>query len=201
MTRIDLFTTIHKGLRAALFAAAARVDRCDFRSPAAAAAVADELGRLSALLDDQARHEERECVPELARIAPEAAGDLLAVRSRLRGLEQELLRIAARLEGAAEAERIALGRRLHDRLGPFIADHLRLMERKEVAIQRVLRAHRRDDELASIERRLFDRLPAARVVAWLDVLLPAVNEQEREALAAALLARARPADREEVLPC
>lgn len=201
MTRVDLFTTIHKGLRAALFSAAEHVDRADFGSPAAAAAVAGGIGRLSALLDDQARHEEREVVPHLARIAPELAGDLLSCRSRLRGLEQELVRTAARLAGADEAGRLSLGRRLHDRFGPFIADHLRLMERIEVAVQRMLWANRKDDELAAIERRFFERLPPARIAAWLDALVPAVSDAEREALAAALRARERPADRAEALPC
>ena len=201
MTRVDLFTTIHKGLRAALFRAAARVDRADFASPADAAAVAAEIGRLSAFLEEHALYEEREIVPVLARIAPEMAGDLLADRSRLRGLELELLRAAARLDRAEAAERRSLGRRLHDRIGLLIADHLRLMEREEVAVQRRLWANRSDVELGAIGCRFVDRLPPARIAAWLELLLPAVSEREREALAAGLLARPAASPRNEALAC
>jgi hypothetical protein len=200
MTRVDLFTTIHKGLRAALFAAAQRVARADFARAADAAAVADAIGRLAELLDDHARHETREVLPDLARVAPELAADLAADHARLRGQEQQLRRLGARLDGAADAERCSLGRRLHDRFGPLIADHLRLMEREEVAAQRVLWAHRSDAELAAIGRNFVASLSPARLAAWLEVVAPAVSERERQALLVDLLVRSDRAARAETLP-
>jgi hypothetical protein len=46
MKRLELYTTVHKGLRSALFAAAERIARTNFADPAAAREVAGSLGFL-----------------------------------------------------------------------------------------------------------------------------------------------------------
>lgn len=182
MTRIDLFTTVHKGLRALLFGTAQMAARAEFALPAEAAAVAAAILRLLGFLEEHAQHEEAEVLPLLARISPELAADLRSDHARDHGRERELARLANRLGRATESERISIGRRINDQLGLLIAEQLRHMEREELLANRVLWAHHDDEALAALHRRILQRIAPARLAEWLEILMPAVSRPEREAL-------------------
>jgi hypothetical protein len=183
-TRFDLFTPIHKALRAALFDAMQQVARCDFARAPEAAAVAAALLHLSGFLSEHADHEDRVLLPEVARLCGVLAADLQAAHARVGGLEQEVLRLSERLAGASPAERLSLGRRLHDSLGTLIAEQLLHMKREEVEVNRLLWAHCSDAELLELHGRVVAAIPPARMQEWLALLLPAVNGPERRALEA-----------------
>lgn len=183
-TRFDLFTPIHKALRALLFDAMQQVARCDFALAPEAAAVAAALLRLSGFLAEHADHEERVILPEIARLSGELATDLRAAHARVGGLEHEVVRLAERLAGAAPKERLSLGRRLHDALGTLLAEQLLHLKREETELNRLLWAHRTDAELAALHERIVAAIPPARLQEWLALLLPAVNGPERRALEA-----------------
>jgi hypothetical protein len=181
-TRFDLFTPIHKALRAALFDAMQQVARCDFAFAPEAAAVAAALLRLSGFLSEHADHEDRVLLPVVARLAGELAADLHAAHARIGGLEHEVVRLSERLAGAPPAERLSLGRRLHDALGTLVAEHLLHMKREEVEVNRLLWAHFTDAELLELHGRIVAAIPPARMQEWFALLLPAVNALERGAL-------------------
>ncbi len=183
-TRFDLFTPVHKALRAALFDAMQQVARCDFALAPEAAAVAAALLRLSGFLSEHADHEDREILPEVARLSGELAADLQAAHARVGGLEHEVVRLAERLEGAPPVERLSLGRRLHDALGTLVAEQLLHMRREETEVNRLLWAHRTDAELVELHGRVVAAIPPARMQEWFALLLPAVNGPERRALEA-----------------
>ncbi len=182
MERVDLYTAVHKGIRVLLFDAATHVARTEFADPAEAASVHERLVRLASYLDEHSEHEDDVIQPELDRIAPEAHADLRSTHARLHGLQAEILQLASRLGKAGANERVALGRRIHARIWPFVAEHLRHMEHEECAVNRLLWAHRTDEELALLRRMIVSSLPPGRYAEWLGLMLPAMAPSERVGL-------------------
>jgi hypothetical protein len=185
--RRELFITIHKGIRAALFDTASQVARADFATAAEAAAAGEAVTRLVDLLRAHAAPEDAVVFPELARLAPELAADLGLEHARMEGSERELELLAGRLGDASAPERTALGARLHTLLGRLVGDQLRHMDREESEALRVLQAHRTDDELAALEARIHASVPPGAMARVAAILLPAVSLPER----ATILASAR----------
>jgi hypothetical protein len=183
MARIDLFGTVHKGLRAELFGAVALAARTDFAAAPEAARVAAAARRLAGLLGEHAEHEDAVVLPELAALVPELHAAIAADHSRLEALHVEVVSLADRLERAATAaERDPVGRRLHDRLGRLAAEHLLHMRREEEEVLRALWAHRSDEALAILHGRILARIPPARMATWLAVILGAASLPEQARL-------------------
>jgi hypothetical protein len=192
MARVELYTTVHKGIRSALFEATAAVARTEFADAGEAASAGAAVRRTLAFLDEHAEHEDAVVMPELARICPELFAELTAEHARTHGLQREIEALAARLDGASEAERVALGVRLHERLARLVAEHLRHMAREETEGQRVLAANRSDAELRALHDRIVGRIAPARVPDWLALILPSAALSERAAILADLRAALPP---------
>ncbi|BDG05298.1 hemerythrin domain-containing protein [Anaeromyxobacter oryzae] len=192
MSRVDLYGTVHKGIRGLLAGTAALAGRTDFARAEEAARAAAEVRRLLGFLDEHAHHEDTWVMPEVARIAPELHADLAADHVRTDGLHRELAGLAARVEGATEAERVSLGARIHERLWRLAAEHLRHMAREEADAQRVLWAHRTDEELGQLHGRLLASIPPARMAEWSAIILPALATRERAGMLAGMRAAMPP---------
>ena len=154
MARIDLYGPVHKALRSELFEVARGVARTDFANVEEAGRTAAAIGRLVGFLDEHAEHEDEVVMPELAAVAPELFADLEADHARVEGLHRDLAALAARLEGATAAERVALGTRLHERAVRIVAEQLRHMDREEHEAQPALWANRTDAELEPMHGRI-----------------------------------------------
>jgi hypothetical protein len=189
MERHDLFTSVHKGLRAAMFEAGALLGHADFRDGAEALHAARAVERLLSLLDEHAAHEDAVVLPAVEALGPELFVSIRDDHARIDGLQRELAHLVGRLAGAGEAERAALGRRIHDRFGIVLAEQLRHMQREEQEVQRLLWAHLDDEALRALHRSVLARIPAARAAEWLGVILPALAAPERAAVVAALVER------------
>lgn len=192
MNRVDLYGTVHKGIRALFFATVERVGRTDFGDAGEARGAADELRRLFGFLTEHAAHEDEEILPELATLSPELHADLASQHARTEGLQGELAGLVERLGSATEAERLSLGRRIHERLVRLLLEHLAHMENEETYANRALWAHRGDGELKEIEGRIVRSIPPARMAEWLEFLLPAVSRPERAGLVGEMHAGAPP---------
>ncbi len=186
MERMDLYTTVHKGLRAAMFEAALEVARTDFRDPAATEQTVAVLRRLSGFLDEHAEHEDRVIMPEIARLDPGLHVELEAEHTRVAGLGRELVLHLDRFACANAEERAALGKRLHLRMGRLVAEHLRHMEREESIANRVLWAHHTDAEIIELHERILAAIPPVRMVEWMEIILPAIDPGERATLEAGM---------------
>jgi hypothetical protein len=184
--RYDLFTPVHKGLRAVLFETATLLARTDFATASEAAQAAGAVERAVAFLEEHAGHEDAVVLPAVEAIAPELFVALREDHARIDGLQRDLAALAARLGGATEAERVAVGHRLHDRFGIIVAEHLLHMQREERDVQRRLCAHLGDDELRALHGRILGRIPPERSAEWLELIRPALSRPERAALADAL---------------
>ena len=193
MERIDLFAVVHKALRAELFASTTLSGRTDFGSELEAARAASSARALVGLLEEHAGHEDAVVLPELAALAPELHAAIAADHAKLDALHREISALATRIEGsAADAERVALGRRLYDRLGRLAADHLHHMQREEVEVNRTLWAHRSDEALTALHALIVRRIVPARMATWLAAMFAASSLPERAALLASVRAAVPP---------
>ncbi len=185
MTRLDLFLAVHKGIRAELFEMARQVARSDFSELAEARAAEARVQRCFGFLEEHARHEDEVILRELQPLAPVLCAELHNEHSRIDGLMLEVVRLLSRLEPAAPAERVALGRRLHGALGCFLAEYLRHMEREEGEVNRMLWANRSDEQLGELHSRIVGSIEPARMGEWIELILPELNASERALLLAA----------------
>ena len=188
MSRMDLYGKVHKAIRAELFEAALRAARTDFADARESAAAADAVRRVLDLLARHAEHEDAVVMPELRALAPELFHDLAAEHARTDGLQRELERLVERVGSESAAERASAGRRLHDALLALAAEHLRHMAREEREANRVLWAHRSDEELHGLHLRILARIPPAEMATWFAILLPAVSPPEQAEVLAGLRA-------------
>ncbi len=194
MRRMDLYSTMHKGLRAAMFDAAQAIARTEFGEAGPTGHAVAAARRLLAFLDAHAAAEDRVLMPELERLGPTVFADLQADHSRIGGLQMDITRDLDRLAAAAGEERIALGQRLHEKMNRLISEHLLHMHREETTANRLLWAHRTDEELTVLQRRIIGPIPADQLVEWAEILIPAINPQERAGFLAGLRAKVSPAE-------
>jgi hypothetical protein len=186
MDRVDLFTTVHKGLRVLLFETTRLVARTDFADDHECSVAVVATTELLRWLDEHSAHEDAVIMPRLSELAPELHSALAAEHARVDGLAHVVKRLLPRFSGADTAQRIALGVRLHRRLGRLTAEHLAHMEREETEANRVLWAHIDDASLAALRGRILASIAPARLAAWLGILLPAVSPAERAGMIAGL---------------
>jgi Hemerythrin HHE cation binding domain len=186
MPRADLYTPIHKAIRAVLFDTASRLGRTSFADRDEATAIAASLRQLFGWLDEHAAHEDAVVLPELQRVAPELYCVLQGEHSRIDGMQRDIEALLPRLATADAAERQALGQRLHHKLHRLIAAQLDHLEREEVEANRALWAHFDDAGLQALHARIMARIAPPRVAAWLELMLPALSRTERQGLLADL---------------
>jgi hemerythrin superfamily protein len=179
MTRVDLYTAVHKGVRTILTDSARLVSRTDFAAPESARVAAESVRRMLGVLHDHAEHEERFILPELAKIDGQLAAELEADHARVGQIENEIARLIERIESASRPERLAIGERLHERAWRLVAEHLMHMGREEGAANRVFWIKCTDDELREIEGRVVGSIPPDRMAEYLAFMLPAMNPAER----------------------
>jgi hypothetical protein len=188
MNRPDLYSTVHKGLRAGLFRATEIAASTDFAGEAAAARAGTAVSRMLGFLAEHAEHEDRCVMPSIAAHCPELAADLANDHSRTHGLEVELSQLVRRLAEANVAERVSLGRRIQDRMANLAAEHLRHMGVEESQANRVLWANLGDAELLAIHGRILGAIAPARMAQWMELMLPAASHPERVAMVGGLRA-------------
>ncbi len=179
--RHEMYVGPHKALRALFFEVATEVARSDFSLRSEAGSAAEAVRVLLDELSSHAEHEDAVILPELAVLAPELHQALAADHTRTEGLEHELSATAERLEAASEAERVSLGSRMVRQVNALLAEHLRHMAVEEGEAQRILWAHRTDEELAALVDRIMAMDPPPQVAAFVARMLQAMNRSERRA--------------------
>jgi hypothetical protein len=177
--RVDLFTTVHKGIRALLFDISTEAARIDLASCIAVDGLADRIHQMLAFLDEHARHEDRHVLPAVAVVAPELARSLGLEHHRLDALHLEVQVTADGLACADAEGRATVGPQLSRLLNRLIAAHLSHMHREETEVNAVLWAAYADDELAAIRGRLVGSIPTDRYAEWMIMIAPALSPIER----------------------
>jgi hypothetical protein len=184
MNRIDVYSMAHKGLRSLLFQAAALAARTDYASDEETEQLAARVDDLLGWLDSHAEHEELAIMPELAAISPDLHAALSADHGKVAGVQQDVRGWVARMRSSAGPARVAVGPRLHERLLVLTAEHIRHMGSEEADANRMLWAHRTDDELKAVLAKIRAASSPARAKGFLAFVLPALSAPERAAMLA-----------------
>lgn len=177
--RVDLYTTIHKAIRAQLFDVATEAARVDLRSTVAVNLLAERVARVLGFLEDHAHHEDTHVLPAVHAVAPEVATSLDIEHRMLDGIQAEVAAAAAALVRAEPAHRAASGLALMRQLNRLIAAHLSHMGREETEANAALWCGYDDAALGGIQGRLIGSIPAARMAEWQEIMMPALNPVER----------------------
>jgi hypothetical protein len=188
MMRMDLYTTIHKGLRRALFAVAEEIARTDFGDAAQAERTLKSVRLLLTALDEHALHEDRVVMPAIAKVGPTVFAELQADHNRVGGLQREMEQLLDRFATANADERLSLGQRLHEKMGRLVGEHMFHMDREETTANRLLQAHYTDEQLKALHVEILRGIPAERLCQMAELMLPAVTVQEQQAVLAGLQA-------------
>ena len=188
--RMDLYASIHKGLRSFMAETLGAVGRMDADDDAERHDTLAQLRALLELLDRHARHEDDFIHPVLQARRPGAARSCGAEHERQREQLRALRRQADAVEAASDAARAAAALDLYRQLALMIADGLAHMHEEETANNAVLWAECTDDELTEIHDRIVDSVDAeemAQVIRW---MAPSLTPYERATLFGALQAKA-----------
>ncbi len=190
--RVDLYTAVHKGLRAAMghvLRAVGSVDHTDERE------LADVLGQVRGLLELLAvhLHDEEQFVHAAmeARLPGSSAGtaeDHVGHELALDELESDV----QALERAGAAGRAAASLRLYRRLARFVAENFEHMHVEETHNQMILWATHSDAELLAIEQALVASIPPAAMQVFTRWMLVAASHPERVAMLSGVRASAPP---------
>ncbi|MFT3997820.1 MAG: hypothetical protein QM667_10465 [Asticcacaulis sp.] len=182
--RFDFYGAIHKALRRAQGELLIRLGREDFTASSAKATLAD-LRRLLALAGQHIGHEERFVH---AHLDSPALLDHQHDHHR-----QSLLRLEALIRGIEAApveQKPAMGRRLYLVFGHFIAHDLLHMYEEETVAQPQLWAAMSDPALAGLEGAIVGSISPEDNMAYMRLMLAALNPTERAGLLAGVRANA-----------
>jgi hypothetical protein len=176
--RFDMFTVIHKALRANLYETGSLLERTDFGDQREKRSALLRLDQSLDLLEEHLCLEEQHVVP-LLRLASEEVGGALQtqhrqhelVSKRLRDLKSELVHCGG--DGA-----ITLGVQLCKAYNKMLANHLTHMNDEEGAGNAALWSAYSDETLAMTRATMQAGLSEARHKEWLTILVPLANHQE-----------------------
>ena len=190
--RMDMYTGIHKAIRACMADALLNLGRADVQDECELDDVTGRVLDLLALSQSHLRHE-NDFVHRA--IEARAAGGSAAIAHDHGEHEQHIATLQAAtqaLRAAAPELRQPAANLLYRELAGFIAENFRHMAVEETAHNALLWEHYTDSELVDIHDALVASIPPQemmRVARW---LVPFLNPAERAALLADMRAKAPP---------
>ena len=187
--RPDFYTFIHKALRRQLFGVVTSAAAADFSNGDALVPLAAEFIRLSGSLRAHGAHENAFLHPVLSRHVPEAAGRLGAAHEKQEAWLDDLERT---FEAARQARSVEGGAAFVRELGRFAGYYLvHLAEEEDLNAEISIRV---PVEELSVAMAAFQVSRSPDVVASdLELMLPALNRQDRAGILGRLKATAPPA--------
>ena len=178
MPRLDLFTAIHKAVRAMVYDAGGRLQTADFSDGRAAAETAAHLVWVLSLMREHHETEEKFVFPEVSRFDKALIDEL---QSQHRAIET-LLAIAgdavAAVEAADAASRPEAGAELNRRFNELVAFYFEHLAHEEVTILPVTLEHFSDAELGAIQGEIMGSLRPQLALDWLSWMFRGLNRQE-----------------------
>ena len=180
--RFNLYTVIHKGLRAAMSDALTAVGRMDPLDDADTTRVLTDVRALLALLRSHLEHENDFIHPALearrAGASRHTAQDHEQHESAIATLEAQVRRVAA-AQGTARAD---AQQRLYATLALFVGENLEHMQIEETDNTQALWAAYSDEEVLAIHAALVAAVPPVEMRQVLRWMVPSITPYERAAL-------------------
>jgi len=183
--RIDFYTKVHKGLRAALFQLSQRAAATDYSDTQAVAGLAAALRGLLDRLSTHARHEARFIHPLL--IEKTGASLFDAEHDELETQQERLNTLFGEAQSAAIGARRQAGEAFYRALNVFIAHYLEHIDREERTMP-LLWDRCSDAELSGVMARFGASRPLDEALTDFGWMLPALSAPEQVELIGGLSA-------------
>lgn len=190
--RYDLYGPVHKGLRRAQCDLLVRLGAADFTADSARAELLADLRALLALAASHLLHEEGQIHPNLVNGSAEPTARLNEQHGDHRRKFDELEELIVAVEQAPKAQKHQHGRRLYLAFTLYLARDLEHMFEEEVVAAPILHASLSDQELRTIEANIVGSLSPEKSMAFMQLMIPAINPAERVALLAGIKTEAPP---------
>ena len=188
--RWDLYGPIHKGLRFAYAEMLKGLGRTDFATPDA---TMEALRFHLNLCRKHLAHEERHIHPALEARVSGGAGEIERQHAEHREDFERLERAMAAVERAPREARAIAGRQLYLTFSSFVAADFLHMQEEETVFYPQLCALFSDAELMAMEMEIVHSLTPEENIAYLRLMVPAMNGAERRALLTGIKNAAPPA--------
>jgi hypothetical protein len=188
--RFDMYSGIHKALRAFMADTLLAVGRMDADDPEDVAQVSDRALQLLGMCGSHLAHENQFVHAAIEARAP-GASDVIANEhgEHLKHIA-DLAELVAVLRGTAPGKREIAAMRLYRALSLFIAENFQHMHVEETAHNAVLWARYTDAELVAIHDALVASIPPDEMMVTARWLVPFMNPPERFHLLADIRAKA-----------
>lgn len=181
--RLDLYTEVHKGLRAALFEVSRLTGQVDWGDMDEVEDLLEAWLGLLELLRAHVAHERDIVHPLLDLRLPGVARALNADHELQEALLEDLEgHFEHLLEVDEAALRQAMGLEFYRGLNSFVALYLPHLHEEETRVMPSLWAVARPDELAQALSAIIGSMSPELLLAYMDEMLPAINHHERQLL-------------------
>lgn len=200
----DLFTSVHKGLRAMLYALSTRLQTNDFVDLTATKALVTDLendfavarsaGCTLCVLAHHASDEEAVIFSKMGTLGNGLVPSLIEDHHALTRRELDLAASAHHLLAmGSPTERIEAGIRLNQAANALFAAYIAHMNREEAELVPLMRQHFSDEQMAGMRGAIIAATPPDRLFAILGWMLPALNVTELSELLSTVSKGAPPA--------
>lgn len=189
--RYDLYGAVHKGLRKAGCDMLCRLGSTDFEDTDEAEAALSALRGVLMLAAAHVVHED-DNIHGLLRQRGGATEIVDHQHDDHRQAFEQLETLARAVEDAQPTLRRAAGRRLYLGFAAYLAEDLAHMHEEETRTAPQLWRNFSDDELLGIEMRIVASMPPEKNMAFMRMMIPAMNPVERAALLGAMRKGAPP---------
>ena len=180
--RVDMYSAIHKAIRAFMADTLMAVGRMDPDDAPEAARTADRVMQLLDFCVAHVAHENGFVHPAIEARAPGASAAIAHDHEEHLQEIGELAAAVAALGSAAGPQRHAAAQSLYRQLARFVAAHFQHMHVEETAHNAVLWAHYTDAELVQIHDALVASIPPEQMLVTARWLVPFLSPAERAGL-------------------
>lgn len=190
--RWDIYGAIHKGLRMAQLQLLMRIGSADFGDEITAKSIISEMRTIMALGASHLKHENDHIHRAMKKKQPSEVDRLEDQHDSHERDFAALEDVLQAIETADGPTRKTLARRLYLGFTAFIAHDLEHMHEEETIANPMLHAMFSDHELEQIEMDIIAQLPPEKVIAYMRLMIPASNPDERASLLGGVKASAPP---------
>lgn len=179
MGRVDLFTTVHKAIRALIYDLSMMLQTTDFTDERARNACLAGLEHFLELLHEHAGYEDRTVFAATHRFEPETIDQLEEEHHQIAAHLDQVHKSIGRVKSAAtDQERIEAGAELNRSANKFIAFYLGHLAREEDTVLPATFKYFSDQELMGMRAEVQRTTTPARFAEWMRWMFPSVNINE-----------------------
>ncbi len=179
--RYDIYGAVHKGLRKAGCDLLGRLGTADFHNVEETGFLIADLRHYLMLAASHVSHED-DHIHEALAAKGLSTTTLDEQHDDHRTAFRELEELVVAWENAWPLDKPACGRKLYLAFAAYIADDFAHMHEEETVTGPLLWRNFTDDEMLGIEMRIIASLPPEKSMAFMRIMIPAINPAERAAL-------------------